>query len=230
MSAEPMIDDTEQPATARRAASSRRTRIEKALDLPPRPKTREVHPDTEWMQQAACAEAPKDDREAFLTAARQADAWPLVARYCVPCPVARACLADARAVHSSTLSGGVVLDDGHLAPDRPGDAAFRSTAAWTPPWDRDDEDAEVPTDEVDLVALAADGITAARAAQALGAKGRTEVGRRLTALERAGHLRKEPAAIGPNGHPIRWFAVEEPKRSGQRWQPRRRKNRKDRRR
>lgn len=221
MSAEPMIDGTEQPATARRAASSRRTRIEKALGLPPRPRAREVHPNTDWMQQAACASAEVSDREAFVTVSRQADAWPLVARYCAPCPVARQCLADARAVHSSTLSGGFVLHEGHLVPDMPGDAAFRSTAAWAPPWERD---AEVPTDEVDLVALAADGITAAQAAQALGAKGRTEAGRRrLTALERAGHLRREPAVIGPGGHPTRWWPART--RSGQRWQPRRRRSR-----
>lgn len=81
----------------------------------------------------------------------------------------------------------------------------------------------------------ADGITAAQAAVALlGKAGRTEIGRRrLTALERGGHLRKEPAVIGPDGHPTRWWPAKPAPavpRRGQRWQPRRRNRRRVRRR
>lgn len=229
MSAQPI----EPPDT--RARGTRRARMEKQLGLPPRPGKRQLDPDTGWMEQAACGrpEVPQQDREAFVTIERQADAWPLVARYCSRCPVARECLQDARAVHSSGLSGGYALDDGHLAPDRRGEP-FHDADAWVPPWEReDDEEWQATPEEVDLVELARDGITAAQAAVALlgaaGAKGRTEIGRRrLTALERDGHLRKEPAVIGPDGHPTRWWAAPASSpagRRGQRWQPKRHRRR-----
>lgn len=196
------------PSTDSRARAIRRGRLERQLDLPPRPARHNIDPDTDWMERAACCrpEVPQQDRDAFVTLERQADAWPFVARYCSRCPVARECLQDARAVHSSSLSGGYVLDDGHLAPDRRGDP-YLTADAWTPPWERDEAPADEPRlVDVDLIELARDGITAPQAAVALlgaaGAKGRTEVGRRrLKALERAGHLRKEPAMIGPDGHP-----------------------------
>lgn len=142
-------------ATPPSVLGTRRGKLEKCLGLPPRPKTRTISPDTDWQERAACGRpsVPQEDRAAFVTVQRQADAWPLVARYCSTCPVARECLAYARAVHSSSLSGGYVLDDGRLAPDRPG-APFLDPEAWVPPWEREDDEEERPLlEDVDPVAL-----------------------------------------------------------------------------
>lgn len=120
--------------TERRVRATRRGRLETRLGLPPRPKKTIYNPETSWMKQAACAapDVPEHDRLAFTTVERQADAWGLVKKYCATCPVAHACLTDARAVHSSSLAGGYVLTAGHLAPDRNGDP-FRDPEAWTLP-------------------------------------------------------------------------------------------------
>lgn len=157
MSAEPILDET----TRSQALSARRRRIEEALELPPRPKKAERVADTDWMSQAACATEPAERRVAFVMVTRQRDAHDLVTT-CASCPVATECLADGRRSHLSGVAGGLVLDDGHLAPDRRGEQAFRSTAAWH----RDAPAQLVEPDE--LVDLAREGgITAAEAARAL---------------------------------------------------------------
>lgn len=237
MSAEP-IDGA--PATPQ-VLGHRRARIERRLGLPPRPKTRELAPDTEWMAAAVCASAPDADRLAFVTVDRQDEAWHLVEAYCDRCPVAAACLADGRASHLHGLAGGYVLEAGHLATDAPGDRAYRSTAAWVPPWDRDEADqpgtaalAAVPerleTRLVD-VARAKGAITSAEAAAALeettGSRPTTKRARaHLERLEAAGHLVGEPSPTDGRRTIGRWTAavVEElapPRRRGQRWQPKR---------
>ena len=145
MSAEAILED----ATSRsQALSARRRRIEEALDLPPRPKKAERDSDTRWMSRAACADEPAERRLAYVAVTRQRDAHGLVTT-CASCPVAEACLADGRRSHLSGVAGGLVLDDGHLAPDRRGDLAYRSTAAW-----RRDSPAQLvePDDLVDLEA------------------------------------------------------------------------------
>lgn len=111
------------------ALGQRRARIERKTGLTPRPKTRQLDPDTAWMDRARCATAPDTDRLAFVAdGLSQDDAWPLVEVNCARCPVAAACLADARRSHLTGLAGGFVLADGHLAPDAPGDAAYRSAS------------------------------------------------------------------------------------------------------
>lgn len=142
------------------ATAYRRGRMETHLGLPARPKRVHVDGDTAWMAQAACGqpEVPEADRDAFLTVDRQADAWPLVGRYCATCPVREMCLADGRNVHGWGLYGGIVLAGGRLAADGYGDASYRDPQAWVPPWER-----------VDLVELARNvgGITAREAAVAV---------------------------------------------------------------
>ena len=227
MSAQPIEAPTAR--TPAQLVGVTRGRLEKAMGLPPRPKTVTRTDETEWMLEAVCTKAPDDERLAFVDdGLTQADAWPLVERYCGRCPVAEACLEDGRRSHLSGLAGGIVLQDGHLAPDRPG-SPYLTPDAWIAPWDR--EEGDQPLELPDLVELARHGITAMDAAVALlgasGAKGRTDVGRRhLIALERAGHLRKEAAVVGPGGHAAMWWAIEQNR--GQRWQPRR-KNRRRRR-
>lgn len=209
-----------------------RGRLEKAMGLPTRPKKAERDSAVAWMLEAVCTKAPDDERLAFVDdGLTQADAWPLVERYCGRCPVAEACLEDGRRSHLSGLAGGIVLQDGYLAPDRPS-SPYLTPDAWIAPWDR--EEGDQPLELPDLVELARHGITAMDAAVALlgidGAKGRTDVGRRhLKALEREGQLRKEAAVVGEGGHPTRWWPLEDaPSPRGQRWQPRR-KNRRRRR-
>lgn len=198
-----------------------RGRLEKSMGLPPRPKTVTRTDETAWMSEAVCAEAEEADRLAFVDdGLTQADAWPLVESYCDRCPVADACLQDGRRSHLSGIAGGIVLEDGHLAPDRSG-SPYLTADAWIAPWDR--EEGDEPLELPDFVELARHGITAMDAAVALlgasGAKGRTDVGRRhLIALERAGQLRKEAAVAGEGGHPARWWPAKAP-RGGQRWQP-----------
>lgn len=251
MSAEP-INEAPAPTAAQsaQAAGLRRGGVERRLGLPPRPKTRELAPDTEWMAAAVCATAPEADRPAFVTVDRQDDAWPLVARYCSSCPVSEACLVDGRQSHLHGLAGGYVLADGHLAPDVPGYRAYRSTAAWMPPWDRDEADepgtaplAAVLEPELAalLVALAreAGSITAAGAAQALeehtGTRPTTKRARaHLETLEAAGHLVGEPSPTDGRRTIGRWTAAVGPVPTTartQRWQPvgRRRARRKGRR-
>lgn len=236
----------EMPATpAPQVLGHRRARIERRLGLPPRPKTRQMEPDTAWMAGAVCATASEADRLAFVTVERQDDAWPLVEAYCDRCPVAEACREDGRRSHLHGLAGGYVLADGYLAPDAGGDRAFRSPAAWVAPWDRDEADepataslAAVPERlEPELAALLvglareAGSITSAEAAQALeettGSRPTTKLARRhLEALEAAGHLVGEPAPADGRRRVGRWTAavVEElapPRRHGQRWQPKR---------
>ncbi|MHA7126307.1 WhiB family transcriptional regulator [Janibacter indicus] len=158
MSAEPILED----ATSRaQAISARRRRIEEHLELPPRPKRPERDPDVAWMERARCATEPDARRVAFVAVTRQRDARDLV-DVCRRCPVAAACLEDGRRSHLTGLAGGLVLDDGHLAQDRRGDLAFRSTAAW-----RRDPPAQLlePGELVDLARHG--GITAAEAARAL---------------------------------------------------------------
>lgn len=157
MSAEPALDET----TRSQALSARRRRVEEALELPPRPKRPERYPDTAWMGRARCADEPGERRVAFVMVTRQRDARDLV-DVCRRCPVATECLADGRRSHLSGVAGGLVLDDGHLAQDRRGDLAFRSTTAW-----RRDAPAQLvePGDLVDLARHG--GITAAEAARAL---------------------------------------------------------------
>ncbi|EKA60745.1 hypothetical protein B277_11220 [Janibacter hoylei PVAS-1] len=158
MSAEAVLED----ATSRsQALSARRRRIEEALELPHRPERPHRDPDTAWMTRAACADEPAERRLAFVAVSRQRDARDLVTT-CASCPVATECLADGRRAHLSGVAGGLVLDDGHLAQDRRGDLAFRSTTAW-----RRDAPAQLVEPE-ELVDLAREGgITAAEAARAL---------------------------------------------------------------
>lgn len=117
--------------------------------------------------------------------------------------MAVACLADGRRSHLSGLAGGIVLQDGYLAPDRTG-SPYLTPDAWIAPWDREEGQ---PAEQVDIMEPARHGITAKEAAMAMlgasGAKGRIEVGRgHLIALEREGRLRKEAAVVG--SHPARW--------------------------
>lgn len=158
MSAEPILEDQ---ASRSQALSARRRRVEEALDLPPRPKRPERVADTDWMERARCADEPAARRLAYVAVTRQRDARDLVTT-CASCPVATECLADGRRSHLSGMAGGLVLDDGHLAPDRRGELAFRSTAAW-----HRDAPAQLVEPE-ELVDLAREGgITAAEAARAL---------------------------------------------------------------
>ncbi|QOK24011.1 WhiB family transcriptional regulator [Janibacter indicus] len=158
MTADALIEDA---TTRSQALSARRRRIEETLDLPPRPKRPERDSETDWMSRARCADEPAERRLAFVAVARQRDARDLVTT-CASCPVATECLADGRRSHLSGLAGGLVLDDGHLAQDRRGDLAFRSTAAW-----HRDVPAQLVEPE-ELVDLAREGgITAAEAARAL---------------------------------------------------------------
>ncbi|WP_434967358.1 WhiB family transcriptional regulator [Janibacter indicus] len=158
MSADALLEDE---TSRSQALSARRRRVEEALELPPRPKRPERDAETDWMTRARCADEPDARRQAFVKVARQRDARDLV-DVCRRCPVATECLADGRRSHLSGLAGGLVLDDGHLAQDRRGELAFRSTAAW-----RGGVAAQlVEPDE--LVDLAREGgITAAEAARAL---------------------------------------------------------------
>lgn len=158
MSAEAVLEDE---PTRSQALSARRRRVEEQLELPHRPKRPERDADTAWMSQAACATEPAERRVAFVAVSRQRDARDLVST-CTACPVAAACLADGRRSHLSGVAGGFVLDDGHLAQDRRGELAFRSTAAW-----HRDVPAQLVEPE-ELVDLARHGgITAAEAARAL---------------------------------------------------------------
>lgn len=199
----------EAPIAKTQLVGAKRGRLEKKLGLPPRPKKVTRTDDTAWMLEAVCASAPDADRVAFVhDGLQQATAWPLVESYCDRCPVARHCLEDGRRSHLTGLAGGIVLQDGYLASDRSG-SPYLTADAWSAPWAREEYDA--PLEQVDIVGRARHGITAKEAAVALlgasGARGRTEVGRRhLTALERAGQLRKEAAVVG--SHPARWWALE----------------------
>lgn len=158
MSADALLEDE---TSRSQALSARRRRIEEALDLPPRPKKSHRDPDTSWMSRASCAGEPAERRQAFVMVTRQRDARDLVST-CTACPVATECLVDGRRSHLSGVAGGYVLDDGHLAPDRRGELAFRSNAAWR----RDSPTQLVEPEE--LVDLARHGgITAAEAARAL---------------------------------------------------------------
>lgn len=158
MSAEAILEDE---PTRSQALSARRRRIEEALDLPPRPKRAHRDSDTAWMERARCAGEPAERRLAFVAVARQRDARDLV-DVCRRCPVATECLEDGRRSHLSGVAGGLVLDDGHLAQDRRGELAFRSTTAW-----RGGAPAQLvePDELVDLARHG--GITAAEAARAL---------------------------------------------------------------
>lgn len=158
MSAEPVPEDA---TTRSQALSARRRRVEEALELPPRPKKSHRDSDTAWMTRASCATEPAERRLGFVAVARQRDARDLV-DVCRRCPVATECLADGRRSHLSGVAGGLVLDDGYLAPDRRGELAFRSTAAW-----HRDAPAQLVEPE-ELVDLARHGgLTAAEAARAL---------------------------------------------------------------
>lgn len=207
MSAEPVIADE---TTRAQAISARRGRIEDCLDLPPRPKKAHRDPDVAWMSRAACADEPDARRQAFVMVTRQRDARDLV-DVCRRCPVAEACLEDGRRSHLSGLAGGLVLEDGHLAPDRRGELAYRSTAAW-----RRDSPAQLLEPE-QLVDLAREGgISAAEAARALlGDDGPASVKyagvvlRGLVAGGRLEHL-PGPPRIGAGGRqPGRWVVPGE---------------------
>lgn len=201
MSAEPVLEDETSRA---QAIGLRRRRIEEALDLPPRPKKAERDPDTDWMTRAACADEPAERRLGFVAVTCQRDARDLV-DVCRRCPVATECITDGRRSHLSGLAGGLVLDDGHLAPDRRGELAFRSTAAWH----RSDAQLVEVDDLVDLAQHG--GITAAEAARALlgddepaTVKFAGVVLRSLVAEGRLEHL-PGPPRIGAGGRqPGRW--------------------------
>lgn len=203
MSAEPILEDR---ASRSQALSARRRRIEEALDLPTRPKKAERVADTAWMSRAACAGEPAERRLAFVAVSRQRDARDLVST-CTACPVAEACLADGRRSHLSGLAGGLVLDDGHLAQDRRGDLAFRSTAAW-----HRDAPAQLlePGELVDLARHG--GLTAAEAARALlGDDGPASVKfagtvlRGLVAEGQLEHLPGPPRIAAGGRQPGRWI-------------------------
>lgn len=202
MSAEPIEDATSRS----QALSARRRRIEEALELPPRPKKSHRDPDTGWMSRARCATEPAERRAAFVMVTRQRDARDLV-DVCTACPVAAACLEDGRRAHLSGVAGGFVLDDGHLAQDRRGDLAFRSTAAWR----RDSPTQLLEPDE--LVDLARHGgITAAEAARALlgedepaSVKYAGTVLRGLVAEGRLEHVPGPPRISAGGRQPGRWI-------------------------
>lgn len=207
MSAEAILEDD---TTRSQALSARRRRIEETLELPPRPKKAHRDSDTQWMERARCAGEPDARRLAFVMVTRQRDAHDLVTT-CASCPVATECLADGRRAHLSGVAGGLVLDDGHLAQDRRGDLAFRSTAAW-----RRDTPAQLlePDELVDLARHG--GLMAAEAARALLAddepatvKYAGVVLRSLVAEGQLEHL-PGPPRIGAGGRqPGRWVVPGE---------------------
>lgn len=84
--------------------------------VPPRPSAPRITSGLSWQVDAACRDVPASTSEAFTEAMTQADGALLAATWCARCPVADACLLEARQTWSWGLHGGVVLIDGKVAP------------------------------------------------------------------------------------------------------------------